>query len=546
MSEKKKILLTSVFRPYASKNSKYNKDGDEEWLDYMASRISREPGPFVMSSYMSGTALTLIAANLDADVTVMGHPSLDEYIAELKKQPDFVGITFLIKGLGKLFPMIALARKHAPKAKVVIGGFGTMLHNLGNHGADFLCRGEGVSFFRTLIGQNPQDPVRQPDVLGDVTLKCFRNYPFLPRARYAELTHGFGCPHKCEFCTTSAYFGYVHIPFAPGRQFYDTMVDIHDRTGISYFYLYEEDLCLYKKSLNEWGGAIRDDKERTLFWHCFSTVKSLTSWDLEELVSMGLTHVWIGIESVHSPFSKSVGRDNQALFDDLHSLGITTSGSIMFGQDHQTPESLHDELDHAVSLYPSTFQSSVLIPSDGTKLRERLEAEGRLRPANYWDSDLYTEVVNHPAFKPGQLRDAVFWAYDEFYRRSGPTIHRLAKHWMNGAERFKNSPNEGLRRRAQLLAERARAVRPILLRTSEYLPPTPEVHEMIGETLGRIRDWFGAPTSAEEAQAWLVKRIFDLEMAKNAVYPREPIEPDLKYRRWISGREVPTRFVAAA
>jgi hypothetical protein len=545
MSAKKKILLTSVFRPYASKSSKYNKDGDEEWLDYMASRISREPGPFVMSSYMSGTALTLMAANLDADVTVMGHPSLEEYIAELKKGPDFVGITFLIKGLGKLFPMIALARKHAPKAKVVIGGFGTMLHNLGNHGADYLCKGEGISFFRNLIGQNPNDPVRQPDVLGDVTLKCFRDYPYLPRARYAELTHGFGCPHKCEFCTTSAYFGYLHIPFAHGRAMYDTMVDIHDRTGISYFYIYEEDMCLYKKSLDAWGGAIRDDPDRTLFWHCFSTVKSLTSWDLEELVAMGLTHVWIGIESIDSPFSKSVGRDNVSLFNDLHSLGITTSGSIMFGQDHQTPESLFRELDHAAELYPSTFQASVLIPSDGTALRARLEAEGRLRKADYWDSDLYSEVIIHPAFKQGELRDAVFWAYDTFYKRTGPAIHRLARHWITGAKRLKKSTNEGLRRRGGVLAERARVARTILLETMAHLP-TDEIREAVRETLGWIRDEVGPPTAAEEAQARLVRSILDVEVAKRVAFPAEPIEPNLKYRRWIAGEEVPARLILAA
>jgi hypothetical protein len=545
MPAKQKILLTSVFRPYAAKHSKYNKDGDEEWLDYMASRISREPGPFIMSSYMSGTALTLMAANLDADVTVMGHPSVEEYVTELKKGPDFVGITFLIKGLGKLFPMIALARKHAPKAKIVIGGFGTMLHNLGNHGADYLCKGEGVSFFRNLIGQNPADPVRQPDVLGDVTLKCFRDYPFLPRARYAELTHGFGCPHKCEFCTTSAYFGYLHIPFAHGRAMYDTMVDIHDRHKVSYFYIYEEDMCLYKKSLAEWGGAIRDDPDRTLFWHCFSTVKSLTSWDLEELVAMGLTHVWIGIESVNSPFSKSVGRDNQSLFDDLHSLGITTSGSIMFGQDHQTPANLQDEVDHAVSLYPSTFQASVLIPSDGTMLRARLEKEGRLRKADFWDSDLYSEVIIHPAFQRGELRKAVFWAYDQYFNRTGPAIHRLARHWITGSRRLKQSPNAGLRRRAAILAERARVARTILLETGSYLP-SDEVRETVRQTIAWINEEIGAASASEEAQARLVKRIFDVEVAKREVYPPEPIEPDLKYRRWISGQEVPVIFQRAA
>jgi hypothetical protein len=537
MSAKRKVLLTTVFRPYAAQHSKYNKDGDEEWLDYLSSRLTREPGPFTMSSYLSGTTLALIGANLDADVTMLGHPSMQEFVAELRKGPDFVGITFLIKGLGKIFPMIAAARKYAPQAKIVIGGFGTMLHDLGATGADYICKGEGVSFFRNLIGQDPADPVRQPLVAGDVTLKCFRNYPYLPRARYAELTHGFGCPHKCEFCSTSAFFGFLHIPFAVGRAMYDAMAAIHDRLGISYFYLYEEDMCLYKKSLQQWGGLIRDDRERTLSWTCFSTVKSLTSWDLEELVAMGFSHVWIGIESVASPFSKSVGRDNLGLFRELQSFGVTTTGSIIFGLDHHTPENLQADVDHLVELYPSTAQMGTLMPADGTALRARLEAEGRVRKGNYWDSDLYSELIIHPNFQPGQLHDAVFWGYDEFYRRTGPAIHRLVRTWLNGARRLKHSPTAALRRRAGVLAERARSARPILLETLGYLP-TDEIREQVRETLGWLRDELGAPTAAEEAQARLVERIFALEQAKQAVFPAEPFEPDLKLRHWIAGDEV--------
>ena len=81
----KRVLLTTVFRPYAAQNSKYNKDGDEEWLDYFYSRLTKEPGPFALSTYPSGTSLALIAANLDADVTVLFHPSMEEYVEELKK-----------------------------------------------------------------------------------------------------------------------------------------------------------------------------------------------------------------------------------------------------------------------------------------------------------------------------------------------------------------------------------------------------------------------------------------------------------------------------
>ena len=154
-------------------------------------------------------------------------------------------------------------------------------------------------------------------------------------------------------------------------------------------------------------------------------------------------------------------------------------------------------------------------------------------------------MIIHPAFQQGELRKAVFWAYDQFYNRTGPAIHRLARHWITGAKRFKNSPNAGLRRRAAILAERARTARTILLETGSYLP-TDAVRETVRQTLAWIGEEVGAPTSAEEAQARLVKRIFDVEMAKREVYPPEPIEPNLKYRRWISGIEVPVQFARAA
>lgn len=536
----KTILLTSVFRPYAARNSKYNHDGDEEWLDYLASRLTREPGPFTMSDYASGTSLQVIAANLDADVTMLAHPSLEEYIAALKKGPDFVGISFLVKGVGKLFPMIAAARKYAPKAKVIIGGFGTMLHNVRGFDADDICKGEGVSFFRGLIGQKPTDPIQQPLVAGEVTLKCFRDHAFLPRARRAELTHGFGCPHKCEFCSTSAYFGYRHIPFAVGRSMYDAMVEVHDSTGIDYFYIYEEDLCLYKKSLSTWGGLIRDDRDRTLSWACFSTVKSLSSWDLEELVSMGLSHVWIGVESINSPFGKNEGRDTAELMGALHDLGVTTTGSIIFGLDHHTPALLNEELAHLIDLYPSTAQIGTLMPAEGTALRERLEREGRIRQGNYYDSDLHSELVIHPSFQQGQLQRAVIDGYAKFYNRTGPAIHRIARTWMRGVRRLRTSANPVLRRRADVLAARARATRPIFLETLSYLPHDAVVDETVRETLAWMDEAFGPPTSDEASKGRLVNRIFALESAKQQAFPPEPIEPDLQMRRWVGGREVPT------
>lgn len=52
-----RILLTTVFRPFGVEN-KYNKKDDDLLLDYLASRLTREPGLFSLSSYVPHRAFT--------------------------------------------------------------------------------------------------------------------------------------------------------------------------------------------------------------------------------------------------------------------------------------------------------------------------------------------------------------------------------------------------------------------------------------------------------------------------------------------------------
>jgi len=66
-----RVLLTTVFRPFGVEN-KYNKKGDETLLDYLASRLTREPGLFTLSSYVPHSSLHLIAANLPAETRGIG------------------------------------------------------------------------------------------------------------------------------------------------------------------------------------------------------------------------------------------------------------------------------------------------------------------------------------------------------------------------------------------------------------------------------------------------------------------------------------------
>ena len=211
---------------------------------------------FGLSSYVPHSSLSLIAANLPIDSKVLEYPTQKEFIEEIKKGYDYVGISFLIKGFRKVYHMVSLIRKHAPRAKIIIGGFGTCLHNIEDVGADYVCKGEGVSFMRKLLGISENEQLVHPVIDTGITLKIFQNHAFLNKPRMGLITSGFGCPNACDFCCTSAYYGHKHIPFfESGEELYKTMLYMNKHGGdnLNHFLIYEEDFMLYKNKVKSLG-----------------------------------------------------------------------------------------------------------------------------------------------------------------------------------------------------------------------------------------------------------------------------------------------------
>ncbi len=530
-----KLLLTTVFRPFGIEN-KYNKKGDEFLLDYLASRLTREPGLFSLSSYVPHSGLHLIAANLPVETKVLEYPTLEEFVEEVKKGYDYLGITFLIKGFRKVFQMVSLTRKYSPKTKIVIGGFGTCLHNIEDLGADYVCKGEGVSFMRKLLGFSEDTKMINPEITAEITLKVLQDYHFLDKPRIGLVTSGFGCPSACDFCCTSAYFGHKNIPFLKsGEELYKTMLYMHKNTtnNVDHFLIYEEDFMLYEDKVKELGKLIQKDKDNTFTYACFASIKSISNYDLEELVSRGLGHVWIGIESMNTPFNKRKGRDIGEVFQELHSFGVTTTGSAMFGLEHHTPDSLPKEVDFVIALEPSTVQLANLMPGIGTPLRTRLEKEKRIYKTGFKDADLYSEVMIHPNFRLGEMTTAIFTGYERIYNTLGPSIYRILKTWFTGYKNLRKSSSRLIRNKAELYAVNIRGVLPIFLNTCQYLP-NDEVRSKVNNTLEEIFHELGTPSAEQVKTGELIGRIFALEDTKRKYLEEIPIEPSISVKNYNS------------
>src|SRR5512137_589995 len=133
----KSVLLTSVCRPLGPKYG----DAPSVGYELLYGQVTRAQGLFSPRAVHLQFSLDYIAENLDAPTVVLQYPSQRELIRELKKGYEYVGIAFVMAVMHKMKETVALIRQHAPKSKIVLGGYGTVLSDaVLKPYADYICR----------------------------------------------------------------------------------------------------------------------------------------------------------------------------------------------------------------------------------------------------------------------------------------------------------------------------------------------------------------------------------------------------------------------
>ena len=124
---RQKVLLTSVCRPLGPSYG----DAPSVGYELLYGQVTRAQGLFSPRTVNIHYSLEYIAENLDAPTVVLQYPSERELIRELKKGYDYVGVSFLLAVMHKMKEAVALIRRYAPNSKIVLGGYGTVLKEIG-------------------------------------------------------------------------------------------------------------------------------------------------------------------------------------------------------------------------------------------------------------------------------------------------------------------------------------------------------------------------------------------------------------------------------
>jgi hypothetical protein len=449
-----RVLLTSVFGPFA-RDDQYGSRAINP-MELYHNQVTRTQGVFSLRMFHRSWGLMLIQANLDADCTLLDFPTRGRFVEELERRHyDIVGISAILPNLAKVKAMCELIRGYQPHAVIVVGGHVANAPGLAQRvDADVIVRGEGVRWFRSYLGQDPDAPIRHPLVASAIKSRVL-GVPIgdRPSETAATLIPSVGCPMGCNFCSTSAMFGgkgrFVNF-YEGGDELFEVMEGIAAALGVQSFFVMDENFLLYRKRALRLLERMRAaGKSWSLY--VFSSANTLRLYTMEELVGLGVSWVWIGLEGKESAYTKLRGADTLALVDEMQSHGIRVLGSSIIGLPEHTPETIDAAIAHAVAHDTEFHQFMLYTPIPGTALYAEYERNGTLLGEEECpEADTHGQLrfnFRHPHIPGGQETDFLLRAFRRDFAENGPSLVRIARTLLRGWQRHRADPDLRVRAR---------------------------------------------------------------------------------------------------
>ncbi len=496
-----RVLLSSVFGPYAQ---------DDEFgsrainpMELYHNQVTRAQGSFSLRMFHRSWGLMMIQRNISAPSTLLDFPTLDRFQKELTSTAyDVVGISGIIPNFGKVREMCRQVRKLSPLSSIIVGGHVAAIPGIDKLiDADYFVRGEGIGWMRRYLGDDCEAPSEHPEIMSGFGMRVLGiGAPDNTRDTAATIIPSVGCPMGCNFCTTSSFFGgkgkSVHF-FESGDEIFEVMEHMDRAMNVRSFFIMDENFLLQRPRAMQLLERMKQaDKSWSLY--VFSSVNAIRRYSMEELVQLGISWIWLGLESPNSTYSKLRQADTLALAAELRQHGIKLLGSTIVGLEHHTPQNIEQEIEHAVAHCTDFHQFMLYTPVPGTPLYEQVTREGRMLE----DVDLadihgqFKFNFQHATISREQSKHFLDWAFQFDFDRNGPSLFRISETIFQGWKRYRNSPDARVRERMRFEATKLRTTYNAALWAMEkrLLKTNATVSARIRELRREIEHEFGLAT----------------------------------------------------
>jgi len=446
-----RVLLSSVFGPYAQ-NDEYGSRAINP-MELYHNQVTRAQGSFSLRMFHRSWGIMMIQANIAAPCTVLDFPTREAFERELLAHDyDVVGISSIIVNVGKVREMCRMVRQFSPRSVVVVGGHVTAIPGLEKMiDADHIVRGEGIRWMREYLGQDPDVPIHHPEIVSGLRSRTLGvGLPERRGATAATVIPSVGCPMGCNFCTTSSFFGgkgkFVNF-FETGDELFEVMNRLESSLKVQTFFLMDENFLLHRRRAMQ---LLQRMQEAGKSWGLavFASANAIRKYSVQELVELGVSWIWMGLESPHSAYAKLEGADTISLTRELRRHGIKLLGSSIVGLEHHTPENIRDDIEYAVSHDTDFHQFMLYTPVPGTPLYGEMAAQGKLLDVNLADihgQDKFN--FEHAAISREDSKKFLDWAFWRDFERNGPSLFRICRTTLEGWKRYKDHPDRRIRER---------------------------------------------------------------------------------------------------
>ena len=331
-----------------------------------------------------------------AGLTPPGHTVriVDEAFApdEPDEDVDLVGITAMTDLALRAYQIADRYRQRG--VQVVMGGIhpSVLPHEAKRH-ADAVVLGEAEEAWPRLVSDaaaGKMQPFYRSARLADL-----RNLPRprqdlypQPRERgYVPLPINIetsrGCPYDCEFCSIGHVMGHRYRV----KPVQDVIAEIESMES-RYLFFVDDALALDRRHAEK---LFADMAPLGRFWVGQGTASLAEDLELLGLMKRsGCVGLLIGFESVQEVTRSGMKKIRNLRIDfyeamrRFHGEGLTVLGAFIFGFDHDTRNVFDQTFEFIMKSRMDCVELRILTPYPGTRLYNRLLAEGRLFSQDWW------------------------------------------------------------------------------------------------------------------------------------------------------------------
>ncbi len=450
---KARILFSSVFGPYAQDDAFGSRRINP--MELYHNQVTRMQGSFSLRMFHRSWGIMMIQQNISAPSTVLDFPTREKFAEELRANHyDIVGISSIIVNIGKVAEMCRMVRAISPHSVIVVGGHVAALPDIAERvDADHIVRGDGIAWMRAYLGEDTKAPIRHPHIVSGFDVRAMGlKASETGSDTAATIIPSVGCPLGCNFCTTSAFFGgkgkFLNF-YNTGKELFDVMCEMERTMKVRSFFMMDENFLLHRQRAMELLDLMKAEGKAWAMY-VFSSANAIRKYSMKELVELGVSWIWMGLESPRAGYAKLQGQDTRSLTRELRQHGIKLLGSSIIGLEHHTPDNIAEEIEHAIAHETDFHQFMLYTPVPGTPLHKEMTEKNRMLDVNLADihgQDKFN--FQHAAISREDSNRFLNLAFLRDFQRNGPSLFRICRTTMDGWKRYKNDADPRIRKRFQ-------------------------------------------------------------------------------------------------